>query len=64
MTEERNPEDEKRPSNPPLKGPNRFVPIYRPEDDTYCWLCGGPVDKRHCKIICPVCGFMRDCSDP
>ncbi|MFZ0545967.1 MAG: hypothetical protein WAM60_11045 [Candidatus Promineifilaceae bacterium] len=42
----------------------RFVPLYRPEDDTYCWLCNGPVEKRHCKIICQVCGFMRDCSDP
>jgi len=33
-------------------------------DDTYCWVCGGPVSKRHCKIICLRCGFMRDCSDP
>lgn len=39
-------------------------PGYRVEDDTYCWLCGGPVVKRHCKIICPSCGFTRDCSDP
>lgn len=42
----------------------KFRPAYHPEDDTYCWLCGGPVAKRHCKIICQVCGFMRDCSDP
>jgi 8-oxo-dGTP diphosphatase len=41
-----------------------FKPIYRPEDDTYCWLCGGAVEKRHCKIICLSCGFTRDCSDP
>lgn len=33
------------------------------EDET-CWLCGGPVFKRHCKITCTVCGFRRDCSDP
>jgi 8-oxo-dGTP diphosphatase len=37
---------------------------YLPADDTYCWTCGGPVMKRHCKIICQVCGFTRDCSDP
>lgn len=37
---------------------------YRPSDDTYCWVCNGPVAKRHCKIICQVCGFTRDCSDP
>jgi 8-oxo-dGTP diphosphatase len=41
-----------------------FQPIYTPEDDTYCWLCGGPVTKRHCKITCHTCGFVRDCSDP
>ncbi|MFZ1753803.1 MAG: 8-oxo-dGTP diphosphatase [Caldilineaceae bacterium] len=41
-----------------------FQPIYTPADDTYCWLCSGPVVKRHCKIICEQCGFVRDCSDP
>jgi hypothetical protein len=30
----------------------------------FCWVCGAPVNERHCKIICPRCGFMRDCSDP
>lgn len=43
---------------------DRQPPGYRVEDDTYCWLCGGPVVKRHCKIVCPSCGFTRDCSDP
>ncbi|HXF64892.1 MAG TPA: 8-oxo-dGTP diphosphatase [Caldilineaceae bacterium] len=41
-----------------------FRPVYRPEDDERCWLCGGATIKRHCKIICQVCGFTRDCSDP
>jgi len=35
-----------------------------PADDTDCWVCGGPVIKRHCKIVCQACGFTRDCSDP
>lgn len=39
-------------------------PLYHPEDDTYCWVCNGPVLKRHCKIVCQTCGFTRDCSDP
>ena len=39
-------------------------PHYHPIDDTYCWMCHGPVTKRHCKIICQTCGFTRDCSDP
>jgi 8-oxo-dGTP diphosphatase len=42
----------------------RFRSVYTPEDDTYCWMCGAAVDKRHCKIICLSCGFTRDCSDP
>lgn len=33
-------------------------------DDESCWLCGGAVIQRNCKIICTVCGFRRDCSDP
>lgn len=45
-------------------GRDGFVPVYSPKDDTFCWLCGGPVIKRHCKIVCSACGFMRDCSDP
>jgi 8-oxo-dGTP diphosphatase len=44
--------------------PHQALPVYQPADDTYCWTCGGPVLKRHCKIICQVCGFTRDCSDP
>lgn len=41
-----------------------FQPVYSPEDDTYCWMCGAAVEKRHCKIVCLSCGFTRDCSDP
>lgn len=41
-----------------------FTPVYQAKDDSYCWTCGGPVLKRHCKIVCQVCGFTRDCSDP
>ena len=34
------------------------------EEEMVCWVCGGPVIERHCKIVCQVCGFTRDCSDP
>ncbi|MFN8444057.1 MAG: 8-oxo-dGTP diphosphatase [Caldilineaceae bacterium] len=50
------------PSPEPKTG-SQFA-IYTPADDTYCWMCNGPVVKRHCKIICEACGFTRDCSDP
>ena len=33
-------------------------------DAPRCELCGGPVLERHCKIVCLVCGYQRDCSDP
>ncbi len=33
-------------------------------EDDFCWICGGLTLKRHCKIVCQRCGFMRDCSDP
>jgi 8-oxo-dGTP diphosphatase len=46
------------------QAPRTNQPVYLPADDTYCWTCGGPVVKRHCKIVCKVCGFTRDCSDP
>jgi ribosomal protein L37E len=29
-----------------------------------CELCGRPQLDRHCKVVCPSCGFVRDCSDP
>jgi len=45
----------------PVRPPNHGRAL---EEDNYCWVCGGPASKRHCKIICPRCGFMRDCSDP
>ncbi len=49
---------------PGRSDPQGFQPIYTPADDTYCWLCNGPVVKRPCKIVCAQCGFVRDCSDP
>jgi len=36
----------------------------QPDDDRLCWVCGGPTQERHCKIVCHNCGFTRDCSDP
>lgn len=49
---------------PPIDDQQAAPYIYTPSEDSYCWMCQGPVHKRHCKIICQVCGFTRDCSDP
>ena len=29
-----------------------------------CDICGTRMLERKCKIICPNCGYTRDCSDP
>ena len=29
-----------------------------------CEGCGSVMYDRHCKIVCPRCGYLRDCSDP
>lgn len=29
-----------------------------------CERCGAEMVERHCKIVCPNCGYLRDCSDP
>lgn len=30
----------------------------------HCDLCGAVMIESHCKLICPACGYQRDCSDP
>ena len=29
-----------------------------------CDVCSAPTAEVHCKVVCPNCGFTRDCSDP
>jgi hypothetical protein len=29
-----------------------------------CDLCGAAMVERHCRLVCPRCGYQRDCSDP
>jgi hypothetical protein len=33
-------------------------------DAPVCDLCGARMIERHCRIVCPQCGYTRDCSDP
>ena len=37
----------------------RFAPA-----EGRCEFCGHPGLDRHCKVVCPRCGAVRDCSDP
>jgi len=35
------------------------------EQDVYlCDRCGAEMLEIHCKLMCPHCGYTRDCSDP
>jgi len=54
--------EERSPQQPSSRnnGPEAAAPI----DDSSCWLCGASVTRHQCKIVCTVCGFRRDCSDP
>lgn len=29
-----------------------------------CEVCESEMYGLHCKLICPNCGYRRDCSDP
>ncbi|HEX9708916.1 MAG TPA: hypothetical protein VGB42_02980 [Candidatus Thermoplasmatota archaeon] len=35
-----------------------------PADVQLCWVCGAVMREIKCKIMCPHCGYTRDCSDP
>jgi hypothetical protein len=44
---------------------NREAPVLEalgPSEE--CELCGTEMFGLHCKLVCPNCGYRRDCSDP
>lgn len=42
-----------------------YDPDYDPDAPVYCEVCGGEMYYTgSCKLKCPRCGYMRDCSDP
>ena len=48
-----------------LAGPASQPPIeYQTGEYLTCEICGHRMSERHCKIVCPNCGYTRDCSDP
>ncbi len=34
------------------------------QEHPICERCGAEMQEIHCKIVCPRCGYTRDCSDP
>jgi hypothetical protein len=49
------------PAEPPPASPFRLREI--PKSHT-CEICGTVMYDHNCKIVCPNCGYKRDCSDP
>lgn len=39
----------------------KWDPAYPPQA---CEVCNTVMYGLHCKIVCPNCGYKRDCSDP
>ncbi len=40
------------PDKPAAELPNQFCPV-----------CSGRLESRHCKMICPRCGYFMSCSE-
>jgi hypothetical protein len=47
-------EDASKPASPgaPRELPNQFCPV-----------CSSQLESRHCKMLCPRCGFFMSCSE-
>ena len=42
-----------------------YDPDYDPAGPVVCEVCGAEMYyTASCKLKCPRCGYMRDCSDP
>jgi rubrerythrin len=48
-----------RAADPPAPLKRREIPSVHE-----CELCGTTMYDHNCKIVCPNCGYKRDCSDP
>ncbi len=42
----------------------KLITMTTQQDLYICDVCGAEMLEIHCKLICPRCGFTRDCSDP
>jgi hypothetical protein len=51
------------PPQPPAASARPFVKREVPSVHE-CELCGTTMYDHNCKIVCPNCGYKRDCSDP
>lgn len=57
-----NPEGERAASTPPAD--SGLAARAEAPAAIICERCGAEMFDRHCKVLCPNCGYQRDCSDP
>ena len=67
----RAPPPEPAPAPPPAPAPVVPTPAPKPfftprqiPAEHFCERCGTRMYDHNCKIVCPTCGYKRDCSDP
>jgi transposase len=48
---------------PTGEGSQEHVETPQPSGEE-CEICGSEMYGLHCKLVCPNCGYRRDCSDP
>jgi hypothetical protein len=46
---------------PPEPAPFRKIEV---PTQHFCDICGVEMYDHNCKIVCPNCGYKRDCTDP
>jgi rubrerythrin len=56
-------EPEAAPAPAPAAAPSPFKLREIPREHV-CECCGTVMYDHNCKIVCPNCGYKRDCSDP
>jgi hypothetical protein len=49
---------------PKEKHPPRKDALLQAIREPKCDLCGTKMVELHCRMMCPACGYQRDCSDP
>lgn len=42
---------------------DRFAIAENEDASRYCPVCSQRLESRHCKLVCPVCGYYMSCAD-
>ncbi|HEX6749306.1 MAG TPA: hypothetical protein VF092_18575 [Longimicrobium sp.] len=60
----REPDAEPAPPPAPVAKPAMPFRLREIPKEHFCEMCGTRMYDHSCKIVCPNCGYKRDCSDP